>query len=175
MKRALIAGFALLLLTPLMLAGAVLAVAEQTDPAVAGTRSSADARALLADPAVTLSPQARGDLEAGVVDGRLVALLTWVSQRHTITISVFKTGHHKYVKGTDRVSNHHYGRAADIPVVDGVPVSTTSLPARHLVGEIAALSGPMRPDELGHPFGSIGFPGGFTDTDHARHIHIGYR
>lgn len=128
---------------------------------------------LLHSPQVILTPHARADLEVGIVDQRLVSLLTWIAQRHTITITVFKTGHGKYTR-SGRVSHHYYGRGADIFFVDGLSVSSSSKLARHLVLEIAALAGPMRPDELGHPFGSIGFPGGFSDGDHKEHLHLGF-
>lgn len=53
--------------------------------------ASAGARDLLRNPRVVLTPNARADLEAGVVDQRLVSLLSWIAERHTISISVFKT------------------------------------------------------------------------------------
>ena len=130
---------------------------------------------LLRNPRVVLTPNARADLKAGVVDQRLVSLLSWIFQRHSMYITVFKTGHSKYVEGTDRVSNHYYGRAADLFFVDGDPVSVTNVAARTLVLELAHIHGALRPDELGHPFGAIGFPGGFTDADHRDHVHIGFQ
>lgn len=128
---------------------------------------------LLNNDRVILTPQARGDLQAGVVDHRLVSLLAWVAERHTISVTVFKTGHSQYTR-SGSVSNHYYGRAADIFFVDGAPVSASNPAAERLVLELAAIDGPLRPDELGHPFGAIGFPGGFTDSDHADHIHLGF-
>ena len=128
---------------------------------------------LLRNPHVALTPQARADLEAGVVDQRLVSLLAWIAQRHTIGISVFKTGHSKYTR-SGNVSLHYGGRATDIFFVDGRPVSASNHGARQLVVELAAIHGQLRPSELGHPFGAIGFPGGFTDADHADHIHVGF-
>lgn len=128
---------------------------------------------LLRNPRVVLTPQARADLEAGVVDQRLVSLLAWVAQRHTIAITVFKSGHSKYTR-SGNVSLHYGGAAADIFFVDGRPVSVSNAGARQLVLELAALTGMLRPDELGHPFGAIGFPGGFTDADHRDHIHVGF-
>jgi hypothetical protein len=122
---------------------------------------------------VILTPQAGDDLVAGVVDPRLESLLAWISERHTIVVTVFVTGHSKYTR-SGSVSNHFYGRAADIFFVDGIPVSATNLEARALVQELAKLSGWLRPDEIGHPFGTIGFPGGFTDADHAGHLHVGF-
>jgi hypothetical protein len=142
--------------------------------AAPGGVAHAAAADLLRNPRVILTPHARADLQAGVVDQRLVSLLAWVAERHTISVTVFKTGHSKYTR-SGRVSYHFYGRAADIFFVDGLPVSSTSSGARRLVMEIASAPGSRRPDELGHPFGAIGFPGGFTDADHAGHIHVGFR
>ena len=128
---------------------------------------------LLRNPRVVLTPYARADLEAGIVDPRLVSLLSWIAERHTISITVFKTGHSQYTR-SGSVSLHYLGGGADIFMVDGAPVSVVNLRARSVVLEMASLEGSSRPDELGHPFGSIGFPGGFTDGDHADHIHIGF-
>lgn len=133
----------------------------------------ASTRHLLKNPRVVLTPYARADLEAGVVDERLISLLAWIAERHTITISVFKTGHSKYTR-SGSISNHYYGRGSDIFIVDGAPVSGFNLAAREVVLEIAGLQGALQPGELGHPFGSIGFPGGFTDADHRDHIHVGF-
>lgn len=128
---------------------------------------------LLRNPRVVLTPNARADLEAGTVDPRLVSLLAWVAERHTVTITVFKTGHSKYTR-SGSISNHYNGRGADIFIVDGHAVSSLNRLAKQLVLELASIGGPLRPGELGHPFGAIGFPGGFTDSDHEDHIHIGF-
>jgi hypothetical protein len=107
------------------------------------------------------------------VDQRLVSLLAWIAQRHTITITVFRTGHSKYTR-SGSTSLHYYGGAADVFFVDGESVSGVSSPAKTLVLELSQLRGPLRPDELGYPFGAIGFPRGFTDADHRDHIHVGF-
>ena len=128
---------------------------------------------LLRNRRVILTPQARADLEAGVIDPRLVSLLSWISERHTIGVTVFMTGHSKYTR-SGSVSNHYYGRAADIFFVNGQPVSSSSEAARRLVMQLSDIRGPLRPHEIGHPFRVIGFPGGFSDNDHADHFHVGY-
>jgi hypothetical protein len=128
---------------------------------------------LLRNPRIVLTPHARADLESGVVDQRLVSLLSWIARRHTISITVFKTGHSQFTR-SGSVSNHYVGRGADIFIVDGSPVSASNVRAQEVVLEMAAVEGASRPDELGHPFGSVGFPGGFTDSDHADHIHVGF-
>lgn len=129
---------------------------------------------LLKNPRIVLTSQARADLEAGVVDQRLVSLLAWITQRHTITVTVFKTGHSKFVKGAISISNHYFGRAADIAYVDGLAVSSSNGSAYEVVLEVASVAGQVRPTELGHPFGAIGVPGGFTDVDHRDHLHVGF-
>lgn len=133
----------------------------------------AAANDLLGNPRVVLTPNARADLEAGAVDRRLVSLLAWIAERHTVSITVFKTGHSKYTR-SGSISNHYFGRGADIFIVDGSLVSASNGAALETVLEMARLEGEFRPDELGHPFGAIGFPGGFTDADHADHIHLGF-
>ena len=128
---------------------------------------------LLNNPRVTLTSNARADLEAGVVDARIVALLDAISRRYTIGISVFKSGHSMRTR-SGSISNHYYGRAVDITFVNGSPVSYLNLEARQVVVSLAAIQGDLRPDELGHPFADLQFVGGFSDAHHATHIHIGF-
>jgi Transglycosylase SLT domain len=139
---------------------------------VQGT-APAEAAELLRTPHILLTPNARADLQAGVVDHRLVSLLAWIAERHSISISVFKTGHSKYTR-SGSVSNHYYGRAADVFFVDGYPVSSTNVSAERLVLDLAVVEGPLRPSEVGHPFGAMIFPGGFTDAAHRDHVHLGF-
>jgi hypothetical protein len=139
-----------------------------------GGMALASSTDVLRNPRVVLTPQARLDLRNVVVDPRLVSLIAWVSERHTIAISVFKSGHAMYVSGTDSVSNHFYGRAADISTVDGVAVSEGNAAAKLLVLELAGLGSSLRPTEIGHPFGPIEVPGGFSDGDHRDHLHVGF-
>ncbi len=128
---------------------------------------------LLGNPRIALSTNARADVAAGLVDPRLISLLQVLSARHTLSVSVFKSGHSMYTR-SGSVSNHYYGRAADIFYVDGVEVSSSSLPSRRLVAEISVIRGPFRPTEVGHPFARMSFGGGFSDGDHLDHVHIGY-
>lgn len=129
---------------------------------------------ILNDPRISLTANARADVEAGVVDARILALLETISRRYSVGVGVFKTGHSKYVKDSDRISYHFYGRAVDISFVAGAPVSTSNFQAREVVTFLAGLRGQVRPDEVGHPFSDLIFSGGFSDADHKGHIHIGY-
>jgi hypothetical protein len=128
---------------------------------------------LLNNPRVTLTSNARADLEAGIVDSRIVALLDAISRRYEIGIGVFKTGHSMRTR-SGSISNHYYGRAVDVTFVNGSPVSDLNFPARQIVVSLAQIQGGLRPDELGHPFADLRVVGGFSDSDHDDHLHIGF-
>ena len=155
----------------------VLARAARYSDAASLTPASATSAAVLVDnPNLTLSDDARGDLLAGVVDQRVVDYLASLVANHRIAVSVIKTGHSEYVAGTDRVSNHYYGRAVDIYAVDGVDVSASADGAHALAEQILGSAPPLRPDELGSPWPDLDtYPGAFSDADHATHIHAGWR
>jgi hypothetical protein len=138
---------------------------------------SGDVAALLANPNVRFTTAARGDLETGVVDGRVVALLSALATRHTLDVAVFRSGHSPFVAGTTSFSNHWFGRAVDIFRIDGEPVSPSSVAARNLVLEVLSVpeSTLLRPSEVGHPWSDLDdVPGSFSDAAHQDHVHIGW-
>jgi hypothetical protein len=134
----------------------------------------ADASTLLGSTAVLLSGPAASDLRAGVVDIRLVRLLAWVSETHSIAISEFKTGHGKYVAGTTKVSNNWYGRATTITAVDGAPVSPGSAAAKQLWQLLRTAPGSLRPSELGAPWADPSNSRYYSGADAQNIIHIGF-
>jgi hypothetical protein len=140
---------------------------------ISGVASSASPSDVLNNPRIVLSANARADLEAGIVDPRLVAVLETVARRHALAISVFKSGHSIRTR-SGSISNHYYGRGADIFFVNGAPVSSLNSAARDLVRILSTLPGGSRPDEIGHPFWDLNVVGGFTDQDHADHLHLGF-
>jgi hypothetical protein len=113
------------------------------------------------------------DLASGRLDLRVQSLLVVLAQRFGLRVSCLHAGHARYVAGTTRVSNHAVWRAVDIDRVDGQPVGPHSAAARALVAWLDGLRGPLRPAEVGSPFG-LGHRPYFTDEDHQHHIHIGY-
>jgi hypothetical protein len=130
---------------------------------------------LVANPNVTLSAAARGDILGGVADPRVVQLLAAAATHHRISVSVVKTGHDQFVHGTNRVSNHFGGRAVDITDVDGAPVTPSNSAALELALSILTTEAPLRPDEFGSPWAELSrFPGGFSDDDHQDHLHVGW-
>ena len=133
------------------------------------------AESLAVNPRLMQSENARADLVAGLVDLRVVAVLGQALEKHRIEVTVFVTGHSRYVKGTSKVSNHVDGRAVDIASVDGAEVSPTNAAARALIDELFALDQPVRPTELGGPWDVDGPEGvGFTDSGHSAHLHVGF-
>jgi hypothetical protein len=132
-----------------------------------------DPEALLANPRLGLTPNARADLAARVVDPRLVALLDQLLRRHRLAVSVFKTGHSVHVRGTNVVSKHTFGRAADIWKVDGGLVRAGHQPSLALTAWLARLPPSQRPSEVGSPFPQFErVPGHFSNADHRDHVHV---
>jgi hypothetical protein len=148
--------------------------AGRAAPGGGGLPASASAGALAANPRITLTTQARRDLARGLVDARLVRILAGAAYRHRLGISVFVTGHTKYVAGTNRVSRHYLGRAVDVWQVDGRPVTASNQAAAELVAWLARLPVGQRPTEVGSPFTRFeARPGFFTDPAHRDRVHIG--
>lgn len=132
------------------------------------------AAALVDHPDVSLTRRARRDLTAGRIDGRVVALLGRLAERHQLGVSVLRSGHTKFIAGTRTVSLHWCGQAVDVWRVDGRAVSPTHPGARAVVEWLHRLDGPLRPREVGSPWGDLPGDGFFTDAMHQKHLHIGY-
>lgn len=157
---------------------AVIAKAATYGSLAAGVLS-ADVSQLLARPNVHLDPRARADLEAGIVDPRVVtALNAAAGAGFDLGVGVIKTGHSQFVAGTNSVSNHWYGRGVDIHTVNGAAVSDANVDAWSLAWFFLSLGGAARPDELGHPWQSdpalMGQRGSFSNADHEDHLHMGW-
>ncbi len=156
----------------------VLAVAAGYGAGTAGT----SAAAVLANPAIALSGPARADVDSGLVDPRLVAVLAIAGRQYPLAVSVIRTGHSQCVGGGSRaerptcaISNHWYGRGVDVAAVAGRPVSAANAGARTLVEALLRLPADLRPDELGVPWAALDpLPGVFTDAAHQDHLHLGW-
>lgn len=158
----------------------VLAVAAgyQSPPAAPATPA-----ALLSHPNLSLTAAASFDLESGLVDPRIVAVLGVAADRLPIHVGVIRTAHSQCVGGGDRqsrptcsISQHWYYRGVDIDMVGGRAVSAGNAAARALADLLVRLSPPLRPDELGVPWAALApLPGVFSDAAHQGHLHVGYR
>jgi hypothetical protein len=134
------------------------------------------ADAVLAHPNLELRAAAAGDVTAGRVDARVLALLLVIATTHRLgSIGPLVTGHALYVAGTRRISNHIPGRAVDLPLVNGQPVSAGNTAALAVVRIALALPDGLRPSEIGCPW-LLQAHGRrtFTDAAHQDHLHLGY-
>jgi hypothetical protein len=138
------------------------------------TPPSASVAELLDSSSVDLAPAAASDLRNGIVDSRLVALLQWIAQRHSIAVSEFRTGHPKFVTGTSKISNNWFGRATTITWVDGNAVSPGSAAARALWQELRTAPSAIRPVEVGAPWADPANPRYYSGADAKNIVHIGF-
>ena len=160
---------------------------------------STEVRKLLASPNFGAAPQATDDLEAGIVDQRLIATLRVLSKEHRICVETFKEGHYflpgvqdspRIPKGYGKVgglpNTHYFGRAADVWWVDGKPVegNATNPDVLKLGKLLAGIPPKRRPDQIIGPprwartLGHGRLRGWVLAPDqlklHKDHIHIGY-
>jgi len=138
-----------------------------------GGQPSPETLALLSNPNVVFDAAGRGDLQAGRIDPRIVAVLGNLAQSHVLTVSGLCTGFPKFTPGGS-VSTHYLGRGVDIARIDGVPVDSSNNPAHAVASSLATLDPGYRPDEVGTPF-PIPLPGYFTDASTLNLIHIAFK
>ena len=154
---------------------------------------------LLENPNFGATPQAAGDLEAAVVDERLVAALQTLAKEHRVCVEAFKEGHYfrpgvpdgpripeGYGEAGGLPNTHYFGRAADVYLVDGKPVAGNATDPEILdVGRaLAEIPARRRPDQIIGPpawTDSLGYGrmrGWVLERDqlelHEDHIHLGY-
>lgn len=133
-------------------------------------------QAILDNPNITMYSGVEQDIAAGGVDSRVLDVIEFSAQNHTITLSAIATGHPYGDSPTldplgysGYPNAHYFQRAVDISVVDGSPVSPGNAAAQSLAGEIYNA---FQPEELGSPW-TFG-PGSFSDALHQDHIHVGW-
>ena len=150
---------------------------SRVDPAEYGAEGrggsvSPEVQALLGNDRVTLDSTGISDMKAGKMDPRIVSVLTAISKDHKITVSAMISDHDRTTTGGS-VSNHYYGRAVDIAVVDGQAVNPGNAAAREVANALASLPASIRPSEVGSPWDLPG-TADFTDSAHQNHLHIAY-
>ena len=130
---------------------------------------------VLSNPRIHLSSLAAGDVAAGRIDPRVLDVLLALAERFDLgSVGPLISGHSYFVAGTTTPSNHSFGRAVDISVIDGQAVSIYNPAAREAMQLILRLRPPLVPDELGGPW-LLYYAGVRTFTrDHHDHIHIGW-
>jgi len=133
------------------------------------------ARALVAEPRVSLYECGIQDVRTGQIDVRVMRLLLYLARSgFDLTVTSLKCGHGVYTS-SGNVSAHSVGSAVDIAQINGLPVlgnQGQGSITETLINQILELQGAMTPDqvislmEMGGPTFAMG--------DHADHVHVGY-
>jgi hypothetical protein len=160
-------------------------VTPSSTPYAVGTGRATNVRAcqageleamVLSHPHIHLASLAAGDVAEGRVDPRVLQVLLYLADRHDLgSVGPLISGHSYYVAGTSSPSNHVFGRAVDVSVIDGEAVSIYNPAARDAMQMVLTLPPPMLSDELGGPW-LLAHPSSvavFT-RDHGNHLHIGW-
>jgi murein DD-endopeptidase MepM/ murein hydrolase activator NlpD len=133
-------------------------------------------RRVLADPQIELPECDRLEVRAGSIDRRLLAALAFLSEQgFSLTITSMYCGREHSITTSGYVSLHSYGNAADIALINGIPVLGHQGPGsitEELLRSALRLQGTLMPDEL-ISLQEFGGPS-FAMADHADHVHIGY-
>jgi hypothetical protein len=135
-------------------------------------------RRVLADPAVEVYGCGRRDIEAGLVDRRVLATLAFLSASGLRpTVSSLHCGHGELTEGGN-VSQHASGNAVDISKINGTPIlgnQGAGSIADATVRRLLTLQGTMAPDQIISLMRYPGVENTLALADHADHIHIGFR
>jgi hypothetical protein len=133
-------------------------------------------RIVLADDQIELPECDRLEVRAGQIDRRLLATLAYLSrQGFRLTITSMLCGRYGSITTSGNISNHSFGNAVDIAMINGVPVLGNQGPGtmtEELLRTVLRLQGTLVPDEL-ISLQELGGPS-FAMADHADHVHIGW-
>jgi hypothetical protein len=133
-------------------------------------------RRVLADPRLQIYSCGRDDVRTGQIDRRVLATLEYLAERgFRLTATSLKCGH-SFLTASGSVSHHSSGNAVDIAQVNGVPIlghqGKGSITAA-VIEELLRLQGTMQPAQI-ISLMDMG-PPTFSLSDHADHIHVGFR
>ncbi|MDX6683574.1 MAG: hypothetical protein QOG94_3613, partial [Solirubrobacteraceae bacterium] len=135
-------------------------------------------RRVLSDPRIELYPCGRRDVEAGMIDQRVLATLEFLAESGLDpTVSSLHCGH-SLLTTSGNVSEHSTGSAVDIAKVNGIPIlghqgegSIADIAIRRLL----TLQGTMKPHQIISLMTYAGTDNTLALPDHADHIHVGFQ
>ena len=135
-------------------------------------------RRVLADPALDIYGCGRQDIQAGVIDRRVLATMEFlVSSGYKLNITSLNCGHGFYT-ASGNVSEHSSGSAMDIAAVNGISImgnqgagSITDKTVRKLL----TLQGTMKPHQIITLMQYAGSDNTYAMGDHDDHIHVGFQ
>jgi hypothetical protein len=133
---------------------------------------------VLEDPRIEIYDCGRRDIEAGLIDRRVLATLAFLSASGLRpTVSALECGH-SYLTDGGNVSEHSSGDAVDIAKINGIPIlghqgdgSITDITVRRLL----TLQGAMKPHQIITLYSYPGTDNTLALADHADHIHVGFQ
>jgi hypothetical protein len=133
---------------------------------------------VLANPRIAIYSCGRRDIEAGIVDRRVLATLEFLAASGLEpTITSLRCGHGYYTAGGN-VSEHSVGSAVDIAKINGIPIlghqgegSIADMTIRRLL----TLQGTVKPHQIISLMRYDGTDNTLALGDHADHIHVGFR
>jgi hypothetical protein len=133
-------------------------------------------RVLADDERIEIYDAGRSDIEAGIIDPRLLVTMRFLRNRFdSVRITSLVSGHGVFTT-SGNISLHSYGQAMDIGALDGETVTGNmhrGSNTYHAVRGILLLPESMQPAEL-ISLWDMGGPS-FAMADHADHIHIGFQ
>jgi len=136
------------------------------------------ARRVLADPAIEVYGCGRRDIEAGVVDRRVLATLALLSASGLRpTVSSLRCGHRTHTD-SGNISQHASGNGVDISKINGTPIlgnQGAGSIADTTIRRLLTLQGTLAPDQIISLMKYPGIANTLAMSDHADHIHIGFR
>jgi murein DD-endopeptidase MepM/ murein hydrolase activator NlpD len=136
------------------------------------------AQRVLSNPRIEIYSCGRRDIEAGVIDRRVLATLEFLAASGMKpTVTSLHCGHGYYTAGGN-VSEHSAGSAVDIAMINGIPIlghqgegSIADMAIRRLL----TLQGTMRPHQIISLMTYKDADNTLALSDHADHIHVGFR
>jgi murein DD-endopeptidase MepM/ murein hydrolase activator NlpD len=130
---------------------------------------------VLADPRIDIYPAGRGDIKAGQIDRRVLAVMEYLAESGlNPTITSLKSGHSERTT-SGNVSEHWSGNAVDIAKVNGVPIlghQDKGGVAEQTVRRLMLLQGTMAPHQI---ISLLNFGANtLSMADHNDHVHVGF-
>jgi hypothetical protein len=135
------------------------------------------AQRVLSNPRIEIYSCGRRDIEAGIVDRRVLATLEFLAASGLKpTVTSISCGH-GYYTASGNVSEHSSGNAVDIAKINGIPIlghqgegSITDITIRRLL----TLQGTSKPHQIISLMTYQGTDNTLALPDHADHIHVGF-
>ncbi len=136
------------------------------------------AQRVLTNPRIEIYSCGRRDIEAGLIDRRVLATLEFLAASGLKPAITSLTCGHGYYTAGGNVSEHSSGSAVDIAMINGIPVmghqgegSITDITIRRLL----TLQGTAKPHQIISLMKYEGADNTLALGDHADHIHVGFQ